>query len=201
MFVNCIRSSLYFFLVCTIATSHAADSRNEISMAVLSENERIIRKFCSSQSSRREILEENGHGKSYTAMGIAVKDKKLKSIAILHSLGAKFSNYVVKSNGRVYTVSQWFFYQPFKKELKDGYEVSDNEDDEVLGPVKEKCLKLSVEKYASTLEKHENGDYKNKEWKRHPQHGVYYPKLKQPYPVDPTKHWFPGSVELGSYLS
>ena len=62
-------------------------------------------------------------------------------------------------------MSQWFFYKSTKNESnEDGYEVSDDEDNEVVGPVREKCLKLVVEKYARTLEKNEDGDYENKEW-------------------------------------
>ena len=143
-------------------------------MAVLIENEDVIRKLCPDPSL---IIEEDRNENGYTAMGVAVKEKKLKSIGVLYSLGAKFSDCVVGGNKKSYTVSQWFFCQSTKEKPDEyGHEVSDDEDDNVSGPVREKCLKLVVEEYARTLKKNKDGDYENKNYKDHPQSQLYYPK-------------------------
>ena len=175
--MNCVRIFLYFFLFCTISDSYPSYSNCQASKAILAENANLIKIFCPTEFLRTGVIEINENGRRYTAMGVAAKEKKIKAIEVLYSLGVKFSDYVIESNGKTYTMSQWFFYQSTKNESnEDGYEVSDDEDNEVLGPVKGKCFELVVEEYARTLKKNEDGSYGNKEWKCHPQPDFYYPE-------------------------
>lgn len=167
-------------------------------MSIDDENEKNIRLAYPGLSSK--WIYKDSQNVQYSSLGFACAKAKPKSIQVLHSLGAKFSDHAVRFKGSKYTVSQWIFNCNQKVDGDDL--VSDDEDGKEFILAKKTCLELVVDSYRDKecrqvegLKEDEYEPKKNFNCKKYE-----YEELDSPIPVDPEEHWSPEKVELGPFF-